>query len=190
MGRQTTCDFENFDSSKTGNVLRARLHPAMDALVSVCSGNTNVIMVRAWMRWSAYALGTQTLLWFGHGCFGQRMLLEHERYYGLGMVSVCSRNTNVIMVCAWMLWSAYALGTRTLFWFWHGCFSVCSGNVNVIVAWAWMLWSAYALGTRTLLWFAHGCFGQRMLSEHERYYGLRMDALVSVCSRNTNVIMV
>ena len=32
---------------------------------------------------------------------------EHERYYGLGMhvlVTVCSRNTNVIMVLAGMLW--------------------------------------------------------------------------------------
>ena len=106
---------------------------------------------------SAYAPGTRTLLWFAHGCFGQLMLSEHERYYGLSMdalVSVCSRNTNVIMV------------------------------------WAWMLWSAYALGTRTLLLFGHGCFGQRMLSEHKRYYCLGMDALVSVCSRNTNVIMV
>ena len=106
------------------------------------------------MFWSAYA-PTRTLLWFGHGCFGQRMLLEHERYYGLGMdalVSVCSRNTNIIMVCAWMLWSAYALGKRTL------------------------------------LWFGHGCFGQRMLSEHERYYGLGMDALVSACSRNTKTL--
>ena len=55
---------------------------------------------------------------------------------------------------------------------------------------AWMLWSAYAPGTRTLLWFRHRCFGQCMLSEHESYYGLGMDALVSVCSRNTNVIMV
>ena len=123
------------------------------------------------MLWSAYALGTRTLLWFGHGCFGQRMLSEHERYYDLRMdalVSVCSRNTNVIMVWAWMLWSAYALG----------------------MVWAWMLWSGYALGTRTLLWFGHGCFGQGMLSEHERYYGLGMDALVRVCSRNTNAIMV
>ena len=35
------------------------------------------------------------------------MLLEHERYYGLGMdallVTVCSWSTNVIMVWAWML---------------------------------------------------------------------------------------
>ena len=133
-------------------------------------------------------------LWLGHGCFGQRMLSEHVHYYGLRMdalVSVCSRNTNVIMVCAWMLWSAYALGTRTLLWFEHGCLvSVCSRNTNVIMVCAWMLWSAYALGTRMLFWFTHGCFGQRMLSEHERYYGLSMDALVSVCSRNTHVIMV
>ena len=26
-----------------------------------------------------YALRTRTLLWFGHGCSGHRMLLEHER---------------------------------------------------------------------------------------------------------------
>ena len=42
------------------------------------------------------------------------MLLEHERYNGLGMDAldcVCSWNTNVIMVWAWMLWSAYDPGT-------------------------------------------------------------------------------
>ena len=32
------------------------------------------------------------------------------------------------------------------------------------------------------LWFGHGCSGERMLLEHERHYGLGMDALVSVCS--------
>ena len=37
-------------------------------------------------------------------------------------------------------------------------------NMNVILVWAWMLWPAYAV-------------------EHERYYDLGMDALVSVCSR-------
>ena len=165
------------------------------------------------MLWSSYALGTRTLLWSRHGCFGQRTLLEHERYYGYGMdalVSVCSGNMNVIMVWAWMLWSAYALGTRALLWFGHGCFrqgmlseheryhglgvdalvSVCSRNTNVIMVWAWMLWSAYAPGTRTLLWFRHGCFGQRMLRERECHYGLGMDALVSVCSWNTNIISV
>ena len=39
-------------------------------------------------------------------CSCDRMLLEHERYYGLGMDAlrpVCSWNTNVIMVWAWML---------------------------------------------------------------------------------------
>ena len=79
----------------------------MDAQVIVGSWNTNVIMVWAWMLGLSYALGTGTLLWFGHGCSGYRMLLERERYYGLGMdarVIVCSWNTNVIMVWAWMLW--------------------------------------------------------------------------------------
>ena len=77
-----------------------------------------------WMLWSADALGARTELWFGHGWSGQRMLLEHERNYDLGMdalVSGCSWNTNGIMVWAWMLWSAYALGTRTGLWFGHGC---------------------------------------------------------------------
>ena len=114
-------------------------------------------------------------LWFGHGCSGQRMLWEHERDYCFGMdalVSVCSRNTNGIMVWAWMLWSSYALGTRTELWFGHGC----SGqrmlwDTNGIMVWAWMLWSAYALGTRTGLWFGHGCSGQRMLWEHDGVMG-------------------
>ena len=54
-----------------------------------------------------YALGTQAELWFGHGCSGDRMLLEHKRKYGLGtdaLVIACSWNTNGIMVWAWMLW--------------------------------------------------------------------------------------
>ena len=202
----------------------------MDALVSGCSGNTNGIMVSAWMLWSSYALGTRTELWFRNGCSGHRMLLEHERNCGLGMdalVTVCSWNTNGIVVWAWMLWSSYALGTRTKLWFghgwsadalgtrtelWfgHGCsghrmlleherdcglgmdalVSGCSWNTNGIMIWAWMLWSADALGTRTELWFGHGCSGQRMLWEHERDYGFGMDALVIVCSGNTNGIMV
>ena len=44
---------------------------------------------------------------FGQGCSGERMLSKHEHYYGFCMdalVTVCSRNTNVIMVWAWMLW--------------------------------------------------------------------------------------
>ena len=137
----------------------------MDALVIVGSGNTNEIMVWAWMLWSSYALGTRTRLWFGHGCSGHRRLWENERDYGLCMDALVS---------------------------------VCSWNTNEIMVWAWMLWSAYALGTRTRLWFVHGCSGQRMLLEHERDYGLGMDALVIVgmdalvivCSGNTNEIMV
>ena len=34
----------------------------------------NVIMVKALVLWSPYALGTRTLLWFGHGCASYRML--------------------------------------------------------------------------------------------------------------------
>ena len=102
----------------------------MGALVTACSRNTNVLMVWAWMLQLPYALGTQTLLWFGHGCYSAGMLLEHERYYGLGMdapVTVCSWNTNVIMVG-------------------HGCSHhrvLC--NTNVILVWAWMLQLPYAL---------------------------------------------
>ena len=69
----------------------------MDAVVTVCSWNTNGIMVWAWME-----------LWSGHGCSSHRMLLEHKQNYGLGMdavVTVYSWNTNGIMVWAWMLWS-------------------------------------------------------------------------------------
>ena len=54
----------------------------MDALVTVCSRNTNESIV-------------------GHGCFGHRMLLEHERNYGLGkdaLVTVCLWNSSGILV--------------------------------------------------------------------------------------------
>ena len=155
----------------------------MDAIVIVCSRNTNIIMVWAWM------LGTRALPWFGHGC-----------------AIVCSRNTNIIMAWAWSHCFWYALGTRTFLWFGRGraivsmlseppmplfivC-SVCSRNTKVILVWEWMHLSSYALGTRTLLWFGHGRTIFGMLSENERYCGLGMDALVIVCSRNTNVIMV
>ena len=81
-----------------------------DALGSVCAWNMNVIMV--WARMlerckNPGVLQISTLQAHWHGCSGDRMLLEHERCYGLGMdalVSVCSWNTNVIMVWAWMLW--------------------------------------------------------------------------------------
>ena len=145
-----------------------------------------------------------TLSWFGHGCSGNRVLGEHERYHGLGMdalATVCSGNTNVIMVWAWAQWQPYALGTRTLSWFGHGCSgnrmlleqeryhglgtdavaAVCSGNTNVIMVWAWMLRRPCARGTRTLSWFGHGRSGNRMLGEHERYHGLGMGAVATVC---------
>ena len=98
---------------------------------------------------------------------------------GWGMdarVTVCSRNTKIIEFWAWRLWSPYAFGTRALLWL---------GMVG-----AWMLGSPYALVTRQLLNFGHGGSGRHMLLEHERYYGWGMDALVTVCFWNTNVIMV
>ena len=166
----------------------------MDAPVTVCSRNTNVTMVWAWMLQLSCALETRTLLWFGHGCSSYRMLSKHERCYGFGMdapVTVCSRNTNVIMVWAWMLQLPCALETRTLLWLGMDApVIVCSRNTNVIMVSVWMLQLSYALETRTLLWFRHGCSSYRVLSKHERYYGLGMDAPVTVCSRNTNVIMV
>ena len=96
----------------------------MDALVTVCSWNTNKIMIWAWLLWSLYARGARTKLSFGHGCSGHRMLVKHEQNYDLGMdalVTVCSWNKNEIMLWTWMLWSPYALGTRTKLWFGHGC---------------------------------------------------------------------
>ena len=44
-------------------------------------------------------------LWFGHGCSGSRKF----------------QNMNKTMVWAWVLWSPYALGTRTGLWLGHGC---------------------------------------------------------------------
>ena len=98
------------------------------------------------------ALGTRTLLGLGHGCSGERMLLEHERYYGLGMdalVSVCSWNTSVVN---------NGLGMDALV-------SVCSWNTSVNYVWG--------MDALELL---------NLLLEHERYPGFGMDALVSVCS--------
>ena len=138
------------------------------------------------MHWSPCARGPRTSLWFGHGCTGHRVLLDHERYYGLGedaLVTVCSWTTNVIMVWARMHWSPCARGPRTLLWLEHGC----TGHrvlwtTNVIMVWAWMHWSPCARGPRALLCFGQGCTGHRVLVDHERYYGLSMDALVTVCS--------
>ena len=52
-----------------------------------------------------------------------------------------------------------------------------------------MLGRLYVLGSRTLLCFGHGCSGDRMLLQREPYHVLGMDAVVSVCSWNTNLIV-
>ena len=101
---------------------------------------------------SIYALGTRTELWLRHGCCGDCMLLEHERNYGLGMdaqVTVCSWNTNGMMVWAWMLRSLYALGTRTEFCFGHGCSGQCMLLVRMLALKRTCLQSPKA---------AHSCF--------------------------------
>ena len=205
-----------FGHGRSGNRMlleHERYHAlGMDAVATVCSRNTNVIMLWACTQCQPYALGTRTLSCFGHGRSGNRMLLEHERYHALGMdavATVCSRNTNVIMLWAWAQGQPYALGTRTLSCFGHGRSgnrmlleheryhalgmgagaTVCSWNTNVIMLWACAQCQPYALGTRTLSGFGHGRSGNRMLLEHERYHALGMDAVATVCSWNTNVIM-
>ena len=47
----------------------------MDALVSGCSRNTHANYEGSGMD----ALETRTLLWFGHGCSGERMLSKNAR---------------------------------------------------------------------------------------------------------------
>ena len=185
----------------------------MDARVTGCSWNTNGVLVCVWMLGSPDALGTRTESWFAYGCSGHRMLLEHERSYGLRMdarVTGCSWNTNGVMVCVWMLGSPDALGTRTESWFAYGCsghrmlleherssglrmdarVTGCCWNTNGVMVCVWMLGSPDALGTRTESWFAYGCSCHRMLLEHERSSGLRMDARVTGCSWNTNGVLV
>ena len=167
-----------------------------DALATVCAWNTNKI-------------------WFGHRGSCDCMLLEQERNHCLGtdaLVTVFAWNTNGIMVWprmlrrphalgtrtkmmawSWMLWSPYAHGTRTKLWFWHGR----SGDRMLLdLGTGTKLWfvhdvlATFAFGTRMKFWFGQGCSGHRMLTEHERNYGLGMDALVTACSWNANEIMV
>ena len=57
--------------------------------------------------WSPCALGTRTELRFVIA-----LSRKYERNYGLGMdalITVCSWNTNGIMVSAWMLWLSHPL---------------------------------------------------------------------------------
>ena len=85
-----------------------------------------------------YAFETRTFLWSGHGTTGYRMLLEHERYQGLGMDALllaltrtnlrfghgCAASRMLLERTRTDLWSghrcagyrlSYALGTGTLF---------------------------------------------------------------------------
>ena len=55
----------------------------------------------------------------GQGCTGARFLLKHERLSGLGMMHWCRMLlTNAVIVWAWMLWSAGALGALTFLLLW------------------------------------------------------------------------
>ena len=64
-------------------------------------------------------------LWFGHGCSADRMLLEHERNYGLGMDALVGA----------------FIQRLTELWFGHGCSgSRMQSKINGIMVWAWMLW--------------------------------------------------
>ena len=116
--------------------------------------------------------------------------LEHERYYGSGMdalVTVCTRNTNAIM--DWeknMVWGMDALVT------------VCTRNTNVSCLSMDALVTVCTRNTNGI-WSGHGCTCNHMHSEHERYmvwawtdwcphaleheryYGLGMDALAIRC---------
>ena len=161
----------------------------------VCSRNTNVIMVWAWSHFFGMLSDTNVFM-FGHGCAIVSVLSEPSMPLFIAYaLKLCSRNTNIITVWAWMRDSMLSeherccgLDMDALFIVRrmlseHECYCglgmdalviVCSRNTNVIMVWAW-----------NALFIV-----RRMLSEHECYCGLGVDALVIVCSRNTNVIMV
>ena len=97
------------------------------------------------------------------------MVLEHERYYGLGMdatVTVCSWNTNVIMV-----------------WGMDATVTVCSWNTNLGTR------TLYGLGN-TLYGLGNGCSGQRMLLKHERSLWFRHGCSGHRVPPDTNIIIV
>ena len=72
------------------------------------------------------------LLWFGHGCSGDRTHSEDERSYGLGIDALVRTHG-----CSDERMHSederyYGLGMDALV-------TACSGSANVIVVWAWML---------------------------------------------------
>ena len=106
----------------------------------------------------SYGLGMDALVRFGHGCSGQRNnqkmngimvgawmfwsapSFKEEQDYGLGMdamVSVCSWNTNeIVVIWAWMLWFGHGCsGQRN-----SGLGRGCSRGTILMSVWAWMLW--------------------------------------------------
>ena len=108
-------------------------------------------------------------------------------------------------------WSSYALGKRTRLWFGHECSGHrmlsehereyglghgCSGHRMLLEHERDYGLGHGCSGHRMLLeheldhGLGHGCSGHSMLWEHELDYGLGMDALVIVCSGNTNEIIV
>ena len=101
-------------------------------------------MLRSYECGCSGDLGTRTELWFGHGCSGDRMLLEHERNYCLGMDAAGprmllehARNYGLSMNAAGprMLLEheqKYGFGV-------HALVTACSCNTNGILVWAWML---------------------------------------------------
>ena len=97
----------------------------MDAVVSVCSCNTNGIMVLS-LRHGCSVNRTHYKMngiMVRHGCSGPRVPLEHKWNYGF-------------MVSAWMLWSAYALDLEHEWNYGFGMdalVSVCSWNTDGIM---------------------------------------------------------
>ena len=167
-------------------------------VVLVCSWNTSVIMLWAWMLLSSSPLEHELSYGFGMdalvlGCFGTRTLFCF--WHGCCGYIVCSWNTSVHLLWAWML---LVVGL------------VCSWNTSVIMLWAWMLLSSSPLehelsygfgmdalvlgcfGTRTLFCFWHGCCGYIVCSWNTSVHLLwawMLLVVVLVCSWNTSVIM-
>ena len=77
----------------------------------------------------------------GHRCTGDRMLLEHERCSGLGM----DATVTVAMVWAWMYWWSHALELARYY-------ALATDAPVTVCSW---------------------------------YFGLNMDALVTLCSKES-----
>ena len=86
---------QDYNSSLPNCLPRTRLHSlAADGWVRstrVCLVSIyiyiGIVRLRA-LRGLSVQIRTRTLLWFGHGCCGNRMQLEHGRDCGLGMDAV------------------------------------------------------------------------------------------------------